>query len=240
MPTPPWVNEPNFFSPEQNGTEFKRIFLDWNYRDPNAMFPNLQQERIVNYPLRVIMHGMEGTTQTLQHAGWSVSMKQDVKGESIQLAMHHEQLKLFAISAPVSLNFMQLAYRPEDFSRLLNRVVFIIDRLATRMEVIVHGGPLLQGGFAAYSPVDCNPYFESMTRKSIEDFMIFRPLNHSKNVIVDPNDVPGLMDMILKAQSPMQEEIRARQRSRENMAYVIDAGLMPSQTIHAQIITVAA
>lgn len=192
-------------------------------------------DRIVNFPLRVHMYGMDGTTQSLQSAGWSVSMKQEVYDHRIQLAMHHEQLKLFALSQPVDLDYMKLAHSSYQAE-------FNIEYLASRMEIIVRDlDPGYFGRhFETFNPVDCEPRFETLTRKSIEDFMIFRPLNHSKNVIVDPNDVPGLMEMILKAQSPMQQEIRARQRSMENMAYVIDAGLMPAQTIHAQIITVAA
>lgn len=222
MPTPPWVSDPSF----------------WAGRD---LFAN--EYRIVNPPLRVHMLGMEGTTQSMQHAGWSLSMRQDVYQRSIQLSMRHEQMKLFALSRSMDLDYMQYSSRNHD--NFYRHFVFVIDSVATKMEIVLHSSEFLSmrhpiSHFEGYSPVDATPQIERLQRRSIEDFMLFRPINNTKSVIVDPNDVPQLMEMILKAQQPQQEEIRKRQRQAENMAYVIDAGLIPSQNIHAQIITVAA
>lgn len=231
MPTPLWGQEP------PSGTELKRIFVPQHFAE----------DRIVNSPMRVRMFGWESNTRELQHHGWQLSMKQDVQHHAFQLALHHPHLKLFALSRNYDdFYFMRYAGDPMYARNIQDRFIFDIVHLASRIEVILHEGmldsirhPLRR--FGTFSPVDAEPQWERMERRqSLEDFMLFRPINNSRNVIVDPNDVPQLMEMILKAQSPQQEEIRQRQRSRENMAYVIDAGLLPRHDIHAQIITIAA
>lgn len=218
-------------------SELKRIFMPSHFAE----------DRIINHPMKVRMFGWESDTLELQHSGWQLSMKQDVQHNAFQLALHHPHLKLFAISRHYDdFHFMQIARDPMYARKIIDHFVFDIEHLSSRIEVILHEGafdsirhPLRR--FWTFSPVDGEPQWERLERRqSLEDYMLFRPINHSKDIIVDPNDVPQLMEMILKAQSPQQEEIRQRQRSRENMAYVIDAGLLPGHDIHAQIVTIAA
>ena len=215
-------------------------------KDPSFFGIN-PSERIVNYPLRVHMLGWESNTRLLQRAGWELSVKQDMQFNFIQLAMQHRERKLVALSRHYAeFNFMRLAHDQPSAYRFFDSFFFEIEYLASKMEIVISeasiAGAMRTANryYEGFYPIDAEPQYEILQRKKLEDFVHFRPINNAKNIIVDPNDVPQLMELILKAQSPVQAEIRKRQRQAENMAYVIDAGLLPRHDIHAQIITVAA
>lgn len=91
-----------------------------------------------------------------------------------------------------------------------------------------------------FMPISSIPE-ERTQEESIRDFKFFKVANNSvKDLIVLPEQVPDLLDAILKVQKPTQQEIKKRIESRVNFKAYRDGEMFsakPSHTVQAQIIT---
>ncbi len=83
-----------------------------------------------------------------------------------------------------------------------------IKHMVSRMDVHVFDD------LSKFNPIDCEPQFNMRKEqvKSIEDFMIFRPINKATEIIVPEFEIKDLMDMIIQKQDPKQAEIREKRR----------------------------
>jgi hypothetical protein len=189
--------------------------------------------------------GWESTTTQLQRAGWSIAAEEDVMGvmfsggPCIRLALHHERAGLYLVTDRENFDYYRLASGwSEDFMEQIRHLVFRVIYAAPRIETL-----RVPDDFSRFSPIDALPMYESVERevKRIEDYRLFRPLDKMKDIIVDPNSVPELMQRILEIQMPEQQAIRERARkaqARHETAKKFDE-VAPAQQIHAQIITLA-
>lgn len=107
---------------------------------------------------------------------------------------------------------------------------FHINYISSKLETLI----VPRIDFRSFDAIDATPQYQSMQTQSIEDFKIFRPLDKTKDIIVDPKDVNALMELILKAQDPKQKEIRHRDRKKEDYERM---QAEPSKFIHAQLIS---
>lgn len=184
----------------------------------------LRSDRILSQPCKVLMAGFESNTYLLQSQGWELSMQEDFQYCSVRMIMRHNVWKTYAVSSPVSHEFFAEARMPP---------VFNIVMMASRLEAVV------TEDFSKYRPIDATPEIAFLEkRQSIEDFRLFKTVDHSQDIIVDPNDVAALMEHILKIQSPKQAEIREklrREKAREGM--LMDLQPKAPEVMHAQIIT---
>lgn len=122
----------------------------------------------------------------------------------IRIAIKHPDMRIYGISDLY--NFTDFH---DGFSRpyLGNGPQINIRYMVSRMEIRV------MDNLSAFNPIDATPQLNIQEKiKSIEDFMIFRPLDKAKELIVAPHEVNELMDMILKNQDPKQKEIREKKR----------------------------
>lgn len=171
---------------------------------------------LTSFPIPVRFAGFESTTAQLQHMGWSLSLQQDPVRAQCRLAMEYEKAGLFAMTSPMDFMAMELFFAMErGNTEPLRALGFDVIYVGNAFQV--YRMPVTGPSFLAdFQPIDAEP--QSAVIERPEDFSLFRKLDKTKDVLIDPNDVPGLMEMILKAQKPEQDMIRARAKSRENLA----------------------
>lgn len=199
-------------------------------------------------PIRVEFAGFESDTRRLAAAGWDLSMRQMVHARadynpSLQLAMRLEtgSNALFAISRPLDLDYSRLrgvahlsrvaatpggdrntmCYSAEmEITRVMAELGFQIQCVANSIRFAVmpqrHFGV---GSFSSsFEPIDAMP---QVVEERIEDFKFFKVAKPTvKDLIVNPEDVPELLDAVLRAQKPLMDKIRSKERTRENMKWM--------------------
>ncbi len=184
---------------------------------------------ILSAPCPVRMAGFVSNTYLLQREGWELVMEQEYTRNMIRLIMKHNVWKTYGVSSAIDFYYFDLDNRN---SRLPD---FNITYLASRLTIME------QFNLAAMSAIDATPEMHMPIGKDIEDFKLFKTVNHSKDIVVDPSDVAALMDHILKIQSPIQAEIRDRKRKeqmREGVRLELD-NIKAPEIMHAQIISLA-
>lgn len=196
----------------------------------------MKSARILSTPIRVVMMGFESDTLRLQNAGWELSVYEDFSCHAIRLAMRHRTLRLYALSRLVRLeHYYDLANRMESIRHL----VFDIQGVAPEIQTIVEH----RVDFSKFKPIDAVPQWVDQEIKQISDFNIFRTLEASKEIIVDPKTVSEMLNEILKSQAPKQKELREelrKKRRREEIEFLPLENIKPAEEVHAQIITIAA
>jgi len=187
-------------------------------------------QTVISRPVKVLWAGWETDTVRLQQAGWQLSAEEQVAEETLRIAMRHNDLQLYGVTAPVNLN-----YFPGDFGRDLDYRYKTIPPLMVQYmsnKIVVN----VMDNFSNFSPIDAYPQVATIEAKNIEDFKIFAtPLVRTEEIIVEPQTVDTLMKQILEMQAPNQMEIRDRNRKREYR----EGEEIPRQNFHAQILSFA-
>lgn len=180
--------------------------------------------RVLSRPCRVHFAGFETTTTRLQQAGWELSVYEDLRRLTMQLAMRFEPARLYMMSESVDFNyFSSRGECPEFFVR---KVV--------GSEIVLHTTEVPR-----FHAIDAMPTFVNSERRSIEDFSFFAtPLVRTEQIIVEPETVSDLLAKIKAMQAPELAAIRERNRRRD--AGHVDHGVIEQQKFHAQIVSLAA
>lgn len=209
--------------------------------------PQLEKELLYSLPIKVIFAGFQSDTLALARAGWDLSMRQ---GHSVctaeyelQLALRHDGAKLYAISHQIRIPHEQLyacMSNRENFHVFVSNQIFHIQAVAPGIQF--HCIPMTTGlGFKeSFRPVD--PFPQERETIDLRDFKFFKVGNPSlKEIVVDPEQVPELLELVLKAQGPTMQEIKRREQSRANTAWVREnmGSTKPAHQVQAQIITLA-
>jgi len=203
--------------------------------------------RISSPITKVYWAGWESDTLRLQKAGWELSTEQDIYRQSIRMAFRNTGYNIYGISNPISreecLDMKSMFINGHPRSDLVFNYFppLTINYMASRMHVELREHSM------EFMPIDATPAFETREVKSIEDFQIFRPIGNPKELIVTPDSVPELLELIMKKQDPKQFEIREKKRkewrkfTREiNQAESIsvEERIDPASSIVAQLITI--
>lgn len=162
-------------------------------------FPRISSPRI-----EVVWAGWRSDTYALQSNGWEISAEQSSFDRTIRLALKHPKFNIYGIS------------QTSDYNQYLemNRNYYgecppiVIQHMASRMQLN------LMDNLSQFNPVDCEPQVNppNMEVRDIEDFLIFRPINKSKEIIIPESSAIELLDEIIKKQDPKQKEIRNKKR----------------------------
>lgn len=208
---------------------------------------NWAKDLLYSLPIAVEFAGFRGNTLSLAKAGWDLSMRQCVgySGDyEMELAMRHGGANLYAISNRVCLpygEFLSSASSQHEWAEYLTRICFFIHYVSTEIQFRIM--PRSENSLWHKEFMAIDPFPQVRDHEvSIKDFKFFKVSNPKlQDIIVDPNQVPELLDMVLKAQMPQQELIKRNERSRQNMeAYRADYPVKPSHVVQAQIITLNA
>jgi hypothetical protein len=183
--------------------------------------------------------GFVSTTLELERAGWQLSAEQQWDRAAVRLAMKFEKGGIYAITNAVSFNHFAAAQG--QASNLTFDVVWMGND--GRFHIMPEPRAL---NFRSISAMPEFEELQSWTEVKFEDAIPFKPLNHeAPEIIVAPDKVAEIMDLILKAQDPKQAEIRARKRTEawralQEPGRLVDAGgYAPAADIRAQIISLA-
>lgn len=198
---------------------------------------SLVKEVLYNYPVKVYLAGFVGDTVGLGNNGWEFSMVQKHDYYSadfvLQLALKHSGLQQYALSSPVKINFNSI----ESFVRGMERpdfcfnIQYVAPEIHTRTVILNKGFSL-----SDFIPTDVCPQLGELG--SLRDVKFFKPANvELKDFIVQPEDVPQLLDMLLNAQKPLIKEIKQREQSRKNFDNLNN--VKPAHQVQAQIISLA-
>lgn len=168
---------------------------------------------------RVRFAGFTSDTLTLQQAGWQVAAQQDVERGSVGLCLRHKSgwyavtnhvgySELLRSSLREPMRSMLVNYGSGEFALTFDVVTFSSD---VRMAYMV------QPSSVAWNAVDCFPQATAMSvhEHKLEDLVPFLPLNHNaEQIIVAPESVPQVLDLLLKCQAPAAAERRQRDKAR--------------------------
>lgn len=164
--------------------------------------------RLLNQPVRIHMAGWTSDTYALQKHGWQISVNESPKFRSLQIAVKHPVLKLYAITNRIEHSVI------EDFQLTFNgnNLELNIEHLAC--EIRVHNYATTDD-FSNFRPVDATPRYEmqdTTVQRTLDDFKIFRALPKEKEIIIKPESVGELLDKIRSMQDPFQAEFREKKR----------------------------
>lgn len=189
---------------------------------------------------KVYFEGWESDTTTLQRAGWDISSYEvpPIHGRPmIRLALRHEKLRLYALTNGIELT-MDMIHRLHTMDRP--------DATFLCFEVITMGGEgqmvTVMGEMpkTVFMPVDTFPeYSTGYSRNYLKDMCIFRTIpTEAPELVVAPEKVHEILDLLLKAQDPKQAEIREKKR-RAAWCPNNTEGYNARADIRAQIVSIA-
>lgn len=190
---------------------------------------------LLSLPMRIRWAGWVANTLDLQRSGWRLSARQGIAAEygEFQLALNHPDYRVYGLTEPIRFDYFAAHASTESMHRIISGMT-LSAQLGSDLTLHV-----MQKAPDSFSPIDAYP--QTIERQSIKDFEIFAPaqLVRTKEIIVEPKDVPSLMKKILALQSPKQAEIRDRVRKSVTIDKLREQGLdlRPRQTFHAQILT---
>ena len=184
---------------------------------------------------KVLFAGFESDTYRLQQAGWQFSFERMINSAGIRLAMKYEPARIYAITAPIADRALYefAAKQPSWEFPIPFQVIMVGNDI--RCQII----PMMGAG--QWGAFDATPQYHQTQEVKFEDLVPFRPIStDAKEIVIAQDNVPAMLEAILKLQDPKQAEIRERQRKE---AWLVDAGLKegyaPQRDIRAQIITLA-
>ena len=178
-------------------------------------------------------------TLTLQDAGWQISVAEDPSRHSLTIAMYHPQTRSEGFSDPINLrDLYQVRDNSEYFVQHINpdfAKFFVV-----RMRYLSNGVPLqviTHERFPAFRPIDATPQYTQIDEapRSLSDLVWFAPVTReSTEMIVKPENISKILDMIREAQIPEQEQIRIRTQRRDLREQY------ERTTTHAQVVSLVA
>lgn len=206
------------------------------------------KKMLYTVPFEVRFLGLVGDTLSLARAGWEFTMRQiqeyaydDI---TLQLAMKHSACDTIAYSRVSTVRMEQL-YGLRDSSRDPMATMMAIAKTGFDIQFLGSNGMVRimpeRAGVSwksEWEPVDMRPQeYEDVSLKSFKFFKVAKP--SVKDIVITSEMVPEVLDMVMKAQGSVQEEIRRRERSRQNLVDYRGMSVAPAHSVEAQIITLA-
>lgn len=205
--------------------------LTWFSRLPMGISKDRGVARILSLPVPVYWAGWETTTTRLQQQGWELQVEYDFSRMAYRMVIHHRRGEMWGLSDLVEM------YRGWGSSRNYAQEPgplhpIHIKHMASKMVVEIIGQTM------SFQPIDAYPQFTNREIKRLEDMVQFAtPLVRTKELIVNPDEIGKILELIQQAQLPEQEAIRKRGRLTHTQGTTIDS--IAQQTFHAQIVSIA-
>lgn len=190
-------------------------------------------QALTNLPMKVVFAGFESDTRTLQSQGWELSLNQRLEFNELTLALRFKSSEcIFYAEARIDRDFIYsiLSVDYRDSIKAYMNVVFYIKYFTTG-NIHLHISHLNMPTFKA---LDAEyPEFIDTREVNLRDILYFRTFDKSKELIVDPNDVNTMMDIIMKTQKPTQQKIIKKQI----MDDLISLDQLDRKKIHLQLVS---
>lgn len=217
--------------------------------------PTLQlgKEALLSVPFKVRFAGFESDTFSLGKNGWELSMQQfespSAAAFQMRLAMRLESAGLYAISHPLHIDYQQVVrsvHEPSFMMQLVSKLGFDVMHVGSdfRFKIFPERHLSAKSFKDSFLPVDVSPQSEEVSIRDFKFFKVFNP--ELKDIILLPEQLPEVLNMVLKTQSQAQDEIRKREQSRRNLSRFKEgevigsvSNVKPMHSVAAQIITLA-
>lgn len=155
------------------------------------------QHYLTSRPMKVSFMGWESDTQTLQRHGWQLSMQVDHVRYGMRLALRETKTRLRGLSNFIPQEWLQ------DYDRhgIPTQIEF---HLASDFVMHMHT-PIDPREFV---DVDANPRWEPYSRQELmSEWLPFRPIEKSKEIIIEEKSVSDMLDDIIKKQEESRMKI---------------------------------
>jgi hypothetical protein len=152
--------------------------------------------RLLSEPKEVEWQGWKSDTYSLQRAGWKLAIEYDHMRQVYSLLMHHEQMKLYAISHEAQFNMKG--------GRDWFQVVRVCGDIQFTVRSHFHS--------FEFEAIDARPQYVDAPIRSVKDTNIFAPFTQMKEIIIDKADMSVVehLEAIKRLQEPAQAEIRKK------------------------------
>lgn len=179
--------------------------------------------RVFNRPVPVYWAGFESDTYRLEREGWSFDAEQDVRRQTIRLAMHHSGCQMTGITEIADWHYEEARHHgwmPKKPLRMVavgNVHVWKDDIMGGHYGGREHKVMYLN----TFKPVSCTPHLlrpndmqEAEKSEPLAELLHFLPVD-PKRIILPSDAVPALMDRILELQEPdrqkhFQDQVRGK------------------------------
>lgn len=200
--------------------------------------------RISSAICKVFWAGWESDTLSLQRKGWEISAEQDIASMRFRIAIRNVNYRIYGISKLIPYEEFREVYVGDNPRYQGMTPPIHIQYMASRMEINI-----MDNDMDKFHPIDALPSVViNKKRKSLEDFMMFRPIAKSNEIIVADYEVGQLLDMIKNKQDPKQAELRERKRKEwrkfqreinsQGMSIEYEQQIYNRNNIVAQLITI--
>jgi hypothetical protein len=189
--------------------------------------------RILSEPVTLHWAGWTADTRRLQAAGWSISAQQDVEWDAMRLALRHEGMQIRGVTARQDWRYQD---RMHEYTtgRNVPREMHV-QHMASRLVLNIHEPPSVRD----FTPVDAMPQLTHSKIITLDDLAHFAvPLARTQEIILPEENVPELLERILKMQQPAKTERLKRELAESREGRTFDH--IPRQKFHAQILSIAA
>lgn len=186
----------------------------------------------VEHSLRaeVVFAGFTSDTYRLHGAGWQIAVENEDYSGISTMVLRHEKLGVAAYARCMDYQNRLMRSRASTFQAQYMQdhypLTYVVEQMARG---VLMRGVNIHTQVSGFALIDPTPKMLMMEEQDIYNLPAFAAASAptpAEELIVDPADVSAMLDMIRKAQSPTQAEIRARARRRE---------IIPTQ--HATIFT---
>lgn len=161
--------------------------------------------RLVNPPIDIFFAGFQANTYQLYQCGWEIHANQDQYENSLSLALSHKELGIILISPKLDYNYYQMAVafqtRTPIYNLKFKTMPFQPDYRFYQQ--------VLDQNFDNFQNVSGKPEMISEKITCLEDCFLFKP---KTELLVEPQTVQQMMDVILSKQSEKQKELREKHR----------------------------
>lgn len=185
-----------------------------------------------NAPFEVEFAGWRSDSWTLHRCGWKIAIENrpdgGFYGNEVAVILHHEEARLSMAGLGSVRNFRMI----DRFNQTPD--IVRISRVSQKGGVPIYF--TTGSGHLNFRWVDAEPKMMEISHHELYSLPLFMELNKpaAQELIVAPDQVGQILEMIHKAQAPGQEAIRERNRLRAQREE------RESMRLHAHILSLAA
>ena len=162
--------------------------------------------RVLSRPIPVHWAGWRTTTLDLQHAEWKLFIQMNHFEHKYQLAMHHDRMKLSAVSYEVAIplgHSLAHNFRHDDEELPVFNVVHVAQSIMMAQHV--------SNDCIPWTRIDATPQIQTVQLRDLRELCHFAKHDPGKELFVQQANKSVLerLEEIIREQEPLQKEIRA-------------------------------
>lgn len=189
--------------------------------------------RIFNQPIGLEWAGWRTNTLELGDCGWEISVDQDIRRDTMQIAINHPKLNMQGLTEITRFYYEQMM-RNRGFSGDYNPTALVLNSFAREVQFRnIAGSPQRK-----FIPIDHRQIFEEKYQiKSLNDLAHFQTRKPKHEIYLKEPSIHEILEMALSKQEPEQARIRQEMLKRDEIREY-QQSIAPSQ-LHTELRLVA-